>query len=238
MTVSILICDDLPEQRMNLHRMLRCYEQAHGPELELELETAADGAELLAMWRPGRWDVVFLDIYMPQLDGVTAARELRKLDARCEIVFATTSRDHGMEGYELRALDYLTKPFSQQDVDGVMDWFLQQRAERHSELTVRTPEGEEVLSARDIRYIESRGHTCVIHAAGRTLSVRRSIDELAAGLDSAFFRCHKSFLVNLAHAVEIEKNLLLLDDGAGVPVSAARLSDSKSALLAWRAGTP
>ena len=235
MTYSVLICDDLPEERANVTRMLRRYELTH--EVELELETASDGTELLDMWRPGRWDVVFLDIYMPQLDGVEAARRLRKVDDRCEIVFATTSRSHGMEGYEVHALDYLTKPYTQQDVDGAMDWFLRTRAEKRPELIVRTIEGEERIRLEEIRYIESRGHTCDIHAADRTISVRRSIDELSAGLDGAFFRCHKSFVLNLAHVAGLDKNRFLMDDGGSVPISAANLTESKSALLAWKAGT-
>ncbi len=232
MTISILICDDLPEARATLHRYLRSYEQAH--DVELDLETAADGAELLAMWRPGRWDMIFLDIFMPLIDGVEAARRLRKVDDKCEIVFATTSRQHGMEGYELHAMDYLTKPIAQQDVDDVMDWYIREKAEQRSELRVRTPEGEEIVRALDIRYIETRGHTCLIHTAEQTITVRRGIDELSAGLDGAFFRCHKSFLVNLRHVSEINRNMFLLDGGDSVPISAANVSRSKSALLAWR----
>ena len=234
MPISVMICDDLPEERGNLIRLLRHCEQEKG--LELDLETAADGTELLAMWRPGRWDLVLLDIFMPQLDGIETARRLRKVDARCEIVFATTSRSHGMEGYELHAMDYLTKPISQADVDGMMDWFLRQRAEKRNELIVRTPLGEETLQVQEILYIESRGHACDIHLPGRCLSVRKSIEELSAGLDDAFFRCHKSFLLNLAHVAEIGKNQFLMDNGESVPISAARLSDSKSALLSWRTG--
>ena len=234
MTISILVCDDLPEERANLIRMLRTYEQSH--DVELEPETASDGSELISMWRPNRWDIIFLDIYMPQLNGVEAARRLRKADNRCEIVFVTTSRDHGMDGYELHALDYLTKPYTQQDVDGAMDWFLRKHAEKHRELTVRTFEGKEQLDFKDIRFIESRGHTCDIHMPGRTVSVRRSIDELAAELDTAFFRCHKSFLINLAHTAELDRNRFVMDDGESVPISAAKLRESKSVFLAWRTG--
>ena len=234
MTISVLICDDLPEERANLMQMLRAYEREH--DVELELETAADSAELLSMWRPERWDIVFLDIYMPQLDGVAAARRLREVDTRCEIVFATTSRDHGMEGYELHAMDYLTKPYARRDVAGVLDYFLRKREEKRRELTVRTQEGEERVRLQDIRYIESRGHTCDIHTPDRTLSVRRSIDELSAGLDAAFLRCHKSFVLNLGCVAGLEKNRFLLDGGGSVPISAARLTESKSALLAWRTG--
>ncbi len=236
MTISILICDDLPEARANLNGMLRHYEQEHS--VELELETAGDGTELLSMWRSGRWDLLFLDIFMPQLDGIEAARRLRRVDNRCEIVFATTSREHGMEGYELHAMDYLTKPFSQQDVDSAMDWFLQRRAEKRSELLVKNQLGEELIDMREIRYIESSGHLCSIHLPDRVVTVRRSIDELVLELNDAFFRCHKSFLVNLAHAEGLGKNCFRMDDGGSVPISAARLSGSKSALLAWRTETP
>ena len=232
MTISILVCDDLPEERLNLIRMLRRYEQ--GNDLELRLETAADGSELLSMWRPERWDLIFLDIFMPQIDGVEAARRLRRKDDNVEIVFATTSRRHGMDGYEIHALDYLAKPFSQPDVDSVMDWFLQQRAEKRRELTVRTSAGEEVLRTKNILYIESRGHACVIHATEQELSVRGSIDELAASLDTSFFRCHKSFLLNFAHVSKIEQRAFRLDSGESVPISAANLSRSKTALLEWR----
>ena len=232
MTISILVCDDLPEERLNLIRMLRRYEQ--GNDLELRLETAADGSELLSMWRPERWDLIFLDIFMPQIDGVEAARRLRRKDDNVEIVFATTSRRHGMDGYEIHALDYLAKPFSQPDVDSVMDWFLQQRAEKRRELTVRTSAGEEVLRTKNILYIESRGHACVIHATEQQFSVRGSIDELAAALDTSFFRCHKSFLLNFAHVSEIEQRAFRLDSGESVPISAANLSRSKTALLEWR----
>ena len=66
--------------------------------------------------------------------------------------------------------------------------------------------------------------------------VRRGIDELAAGLDASFFRCHKSFLVNLAHVSGVDQRAFRLTDGTYVPISAANLSRSKSALLAFKTG--
>ncbi len=233
--MTILICDDLPKERLNLSQFLRNYEQAH--DMELDLEMAVDGNQMLAMWKPGRWDLIFLDIYMPELDGVEAARRLRKVDSRCEIVFVTNSREHGMEGYELRVMDYVTKPFAQKEVDEVMDWFFRQRAEKHSELMIRTTDGEKSIRAQDIYYIESSAHNCIIHTKKERITVRRSIDVLAGELNSAFFRCHKSFLVNFAYVVKTENNVFLLDSGESVPISAVNRSKSKSAFLAWKTET-
>lgn len=235
MRVSVLLCDDLPEERANLLQMLRQYEAGH--DVELKVETAADGAELLSLWRPGRWDIIFLDIFMPQINGVEAARRLRTVDQTCEIVFATTSREHGVAGHALRVMDYLAKPFAQQNVDGVMDWFLQRHLKRNGELTLHTQSGEQAIRVRDILYIESRDHICVIHLRGKEISTRAGMRELIGRLNSdAFFRCHKSFLVNLAHATAIEKRSFTLDDGGSVPISAANLARSRETLSAWRNG--
>ena len=116
----------------------------------------------------------------------------------------------------------------------MLDWFLQQRSEQRRELLVRTQEGEESVRTQDIRYIESRGHSCVIHMPDRDVTVRGSIDELAARLDDAFFRCHKSFLLNFAHVAQLEGNAFRLDSGDSVPISAAKLSESKKTLLQWK----
>lgn len=132
-------------------------------------------------------------------------------------------------------MDYLTKPFSQRDVNEVMDWFLYKHAEQLNELTFRAEPGWMSVRAQDILYIESRGRTCVVHTHEGEINAQSSMNDLSCDLsDAAFFSCHKSFLVNKAHIAAMEKRAFRMDDGSSVPISAPNLARSKHALSAWQ----
>src|SRR5690606_3436970 len=70
-----------------------------------------DGADVLAEYRPD-WDVLFLDVQMPRVDGMTAARRIREVDSEVIVVFVTSSPHYAVSGYEVDALSYLLKPVS------------------------------------------------------------------------------------------------------------------------------
>ena len=186
MYISVMICDDLEEERAALARMVRQYCQRCA--LELRLDVASSGEELLDRWTLGQWDLVFLDIFMEGMTGVETARSLRQRGEECALVFATTSQEHGMEGFDLQVMDYLLKPFDQGQLDRTMDWFVQQTADRLRLLRVDM-EGEELtIRVGDIDYVEMYRHTAAIHAGGRVYGLRRTMDALEDELkDSRFF---------------------------------------------------
>ena len=99
MKVSIAVCDDLEEERLQLIRMMQNYGRRHS--VEFAMETFSGGTALLDAYRSGRWDFVLLDIYMPGQDGIEVARRLREQDSECILIFVTTSLEHGMVSYEL-----------------------------------------------------------------------------------------------------------------------------------------
>lgn len=226
MKISIAICDDLEEEQFHLARMLQHYGKAHG--LEISFDTAHSGEELLSMWAPDRWDLIFLDIYMDGLSGEEVARRIRQRDRNCILVFATTSQDHGIVGHELQISDYLVKPFHQQDVNSVMDWVLQDQAPRLRTLLLYANWEEVEIRLRDITYIEIREHTALVHLKGRVIATRRGMESLESELiGTSFFRCHRSYLVNLQHVDRLQKRDFCMDDGTLVPISSQNLARAR-----------
>ena len=231
--LRMAVCDDLEEERVQLARMVRSYAQRRG--LSMELRLFASGNELLdAARRPDFCHVLFLDIFMPGLSGLDAARQLRAAGCMASIVFATTSQDYGVMSFDVQAADYLVKPFRQEDVDRTLDWCLEHMPEPLRSLSVYA-EGEiQEFPLASVLYIEVLGHQSHIHTLRQTVVVRKSLDDLERAVDSPdFFRCHRSFLVNLGHVERIESSDFLMSDGARIPISSANLPRARDTFLDW-----
>lgn len=231
--LRMAVCDDLEEERVQLARMVRSYAQRRG--LSMELRLFASGNELLdAARRPDFCHVLFLDIFMPGLSGLDAARQLRAAGCMASIVFATTSQDYGVMSFDVQAADYLVKPFRQEDVDRTLDWCLEHMPESLRVLSVYAQGEWQELPLTSISYIEVLGHQCHIHTSRRTLVVRRGLDDLESAIDSRdFLRCHRSFLVNLGHVERIESSDFLMSDGARIPISSPNLPRARDTFLDW-----
>lgn len=233
MKLNIAVCDDLKEERVKLARMLKAYCQQK--DIESQISLYASGKELLSSLRvPGQINILFLDIYMPDYSGVDTARDLRKLDRRCAIVFVTTSTDHGLESYEVEASDYLVKPVAQEDVARAMDWYLEHMPEELRTLHVYS-DGEWMdFPLSSILYIEILDHQSYIHMENRTVVVRRGINDLASSIDSEdFLRCHRSYLVNLNFVKGIENRDFRLTDDTLIPIRAGSLNKTREDFINW-----
>lgn len=232
MRLSVMICEDLEEERMSLARMVR--QACRSRDIDLELELSSSGEELLDRFRSRRWDIIFLDIYLGGISGTQAARIIRRQDQSCALIFATTSREHGLLSYELRVTDYLVKPFTEADVEAALDWILLEREEQYQTITIRSEWEEEQILVRDIQYIEVIRHTAVLHLTEGSRRTRKGLNELEEEIgDGSFLRCHRSFLVNLDHVSAIIQGDFVMKNGDRVPISAKRAAEVKRAFFDW-----
>ena len=231
--VIIAICDDLEAERIGLARMVQSYARQHGQKVRLRLFSSGESL-LAALGGREPIQLLFLDIYMPGLSGVETARRLRADGSDLAIIFATTSQDHGLDSFEVRATDYLVKPFWEEDVAACLDWFFTHVPEPLRVLPVYS-EGEwQNLTLSHIYYIDVYGHQSRIHTPRGMVITRRGLDDLEAAIDSRdFLRCHRSFLVNLNHVEGIEGNDFRMDDQTLVPISLANVTKVRGQFIDW-----
>ena len=117
--MRLAVVDDNPRDREELLCWLKtALNQRRKP---VEYLAFADGTSFLDAAGRKPFDLVFLDIYMEGMDGVTVARALRGFDPDCVLVFTTTSTDHALDGYRVRALQYLVKPYQMAEVEEVLE---------------------------------------------------------------------------------------------------------------------
>ncbi|HEY1128944.1 MAG TPA: LytTR family DNA-binding domain-containing protein [Roseateles sp.] len=230
MTLRALIAEDEPLAR----RLLAEYLRPHADiDLVAEADNGLDAARAITELKP---DLVFLDIQMPKLTGL----EVLELTGRRDGVIFTTAYDqHAMRAFELNAVDYLLKPFSQARFDAALERArrLLGQAEpglerlvapagpRLSRVLVRDGDGMQVLPVDDIAYIEAQADQVAFHAHGREHLKSQRISELETQLDPArFVRVHRSFIINLAALQGLERtdsdaHVARMKNGKRIPVS-------------------
>ena len=192
----------------------------------------SNGVDFLNAARKEKFDLVFLDIYMEPMDGVTTARQLRALDERCLLVFTTTSTDHALDGYRVRAMQYLVKPFWREDVELLFDELASRLPQADVFIQVKVGRQMQRLPLGEILWAEHFQHQIHIHTRNMgEILCRMTFGEFSALLrqQEQFLVCGRGVLVNLAHVWDFDGTDFLLDSGARGQVSRTAVEHSRKA---------
>lgn len=211
--MKIAICDD---EDLFIKRIYRYLWQQPDCTVECFLTPAG----LLEKYAGGeRYDVLFLDILMPDMNGIELAQKIRAFDPNTILVFLTSCLEYAPLGYEVKAFRYLLKPVADRDIARVMEDIHSQMTASHK-LLLETPEGNFLLHIHELQYLEADNKDSVLHYQDDTITLRRGLNELEKLLPPAlFFRIHRKFLVNLSHVREYDALHLTLDCGRTLPIS-------------------
>lgn len=229
--IRAVIVDDEPPARDILREYLA------GEECDIVAE-CANGFEAVKAVAQHDPDVLFLDIQMPKLDGFEV---LGLLDRSPVVVFVTAHDEYALRAFEVHALDYLLKPFSEARFREVMQRVRREIALPHAavgaigrslqkkplqRLAVRSDDGTIlVVPAAKIDYIEADDDAVLIATAGAKLRKQQAIGDIGAELDPArFVRIHRSYVLNIERLEKIElyakdSRVVILRDGTRLPVS-------------------
>lgn len=228
--LRIAIVEDASFERKHLVECLRRYEKEKNERFEI-LEFS-DGAELIKNY-PENLDILLMDIMMEEMDGLKAARLVRRRDERVILIFVTSMIQYAIQGYSVNAMDFVVKPVSYTGLKVRIDRAVSRLEKNRSrQIEVRNPEGTYQIAVSDICYLETDNHKVIIHTKTQAIQVNTSLrtyEKELAGMP--FFRCHTSFLINLNYVDKIQGNNIWV---AGQLLSISRYR-RKEFLDAWAA---
>ena len=169
------------------------------------------------------YDIVLMDIEMPLLDGVEAAKQLRRRDAQVILIYMTRMAQYAAWGYDVDAIGFLVKPIDYYSFELKMKKAERILAKRHTvTLVVSGRGGKQVLRSDEILYVEVMGHEVVFHAAQGEFRAWGSLAEYARKLSEAHFAaCSRYCLVNLEHVRAVLDHEIRVGD-ARVPLSRSK----------------
>lgn len=183
--LHIAICDDQQDQIQKIREAAEKYFQNRKENMSCQtFENAFAFVE--AVDKGALFDIVLLDVCMPGILGTDVARELRDHHSRAEIIFLTTSDEFAVEAFEVKATDYLLKPFTQAQFAKAMDRAIAYIRQRNSAKVIfrLVGGGVRVEEIAQILFLESHGHVLEIYLAdGSTLETRKSGQDMKADLD-------------------------------------------------------
>ena len=229
--IRIAIVEDAAFDRQVLRDCLSEYGQETGTELQITEFT--DGSAFLEQY-PEDLDLIFMDIMMDGLDGLTTARKLRRRDDKVMLVFVTSMLQYAVQGYSVDAMDFIVKPVTYTGLKLCMD-----RVVRRLNMSIpvrlrfTNREGTHSVDAAEICYIESLEHKIVVHTVQGEIQSDMSLaaaEKMVKALP--FFRCHVSYLVNLRYVDRVSGNDVWVN-GDRLAISRYRRKDFLEAWSAW-----
>ncbi len=200
--------------------------------LDLVTDVFSDGNQLLKNFMTRQYDIVFLDIEMPEIDGITLAKRIRAMNENVCIVFLTGHVEYAIKGYEVNALRYLTKPATEQSISEVINYVIE-RMNSRKYLWIKNPEGEYRVMLSDIIFIESQDQKIVVNTLSGSLEQRGKLNDYEERLrGEGFFRIHRSYLVALSKVVGISGRDVTMANGFVLPVGRTKENEFRNALIA------
>lgn len=223
MTIKTAVCDDDTEMTEELAERLSAFFSANG--INSDIVKFSDGSALLESVGDGSgFDLVFLDIKMKAPDGMETARELRRRNYGGFLIFVTVLEELVFDAFEVSAYDYIVKPIDGERFEKTMKRLKKSLA--CSKVALRK-NGETIfVRPSDIVCCEVMDRKLYIRLSnGGTVDIYGRLDELEERLDSRFFKCHRSFLINFEHLQKFSGGSAVMSGGTEVPVSRLRRAD-------------
>lgn len=213
--MQIAICDDEESVRKILEEKIKQY-NPNG-----ETVSYSSGEQLLLAENPP--DILFLDIQMPQKNGMEIARELRKKSEKIILIFVTAIEEYVFEAFDVGAFHYLVKPFSEEKFGEVIKRAIKQYEENNVDIQasesciwVKTRGTSTKVWIKDIIYAEVFNRKIILHKTDGDLEYYGKMSELEKQVGNAFFRSHRAYLIHFKYVEKYNATTIYLEKGTAI----------------------
>ncbi|MCI8328196.1 MAG: response regulator transcription factor [Oscillibacter sp.] len=233
--IKFAICDDEPLMARELADHLADYMKEKSI-TGYSVNSFSSGRTLLES--SGSFDVIFLDIQMEPPDGMETAKLLRQQGDHSLLVFVTVLKELVFDAFQVEAYDYLLKPINSAHFRRTMDRVLRALEQGTAkDIVIQRGTGCEVVLLSELVYCEVLGRKIYLHKQDGTVSdYYDKLEDLERRVDGRFFKCHRSYLVNLDYVRGCQDGQVMLSQGERIPASRLRERELTQALLRYMKG--
>lgn len=230
--LSVAIVDDNENFRKEMVSFLSKFQAEEKVEIcTFEFE---NGMQILLDYK-NQYDVIFLDIEMPMLNGMEIAKSIRKQDENVKIIFITRMANYAINGYEVNAVDFIVKPLSYFDFAFKFKKcisLINKDNSKKDKIFIKDGDSLKSVSISDILYIEVYNHTIIYHLLNEEIETRGSLSKIEEDLkEYPFARSSASQLVNIDKIKKVNSDTILLVDGEKLSLSRLKKKDFLQTIL-------
>ena len=239
--MKIAIVDDEPNELAAAESYLRKYlrENFSDAEPDIQIETFNTARDLLKIFKPGMYQLIVLDIRMPEINGVQAAQIIRaRGDDDANIVFLTSSDDYLLNGYKVFAVGYFMKPITNHAAEfaKTFEHIFPKLCTKNPELLINVDGAEISVPYRNIFYVDIEdGHKLCVNLADKKFVTADSYADIADALlqDERFLECYHRIIINMDYVKLMKEDDFILINDASIPISKRKKKDVKVKYLRY-----
>lgn len=228
--LKIGVCDDHPLYINQLSKIIK--EISSSNNIDVDITSFESGESLVDFCskHTNHFDILFLDILMNGINGITTAERIRKTYPDIYIIFVTISKEYALDSYSVNAYSYILKPF---DFDSIKSKFfeLYEKIEFNKKNVIYVKNNQDIYTIYldEVIYFESNLRKITAHIKnGNKISFYNKMSNLEKELtDNLFLRCHRSFFVNLIYIKSIVSNDLITTNNEYLPISKKYLNSTR-----------
>lgn len=231
---KIAVCDDEKFFREYINNLIEDYFLKK--KMIVHIDLFSDGSEFCADRKNfHKYDIIFLDIEMRQMNGMDTAYIIRRFNEDVPIVFITVKIEYSLEGYKVNAMRFIIKQDLEHPLRECLDAVLQSRRERTVTMKFCFVGGERNIMLKDFLYIENRSHQLRFVGKVEELFLNKKLNTVEEQLRPYHFaRTHQSYLVNLEYVDKLASYKVYLFDGSILPAAKGRYVELRKNYLLYK----